>query len=290
MSEPLFLAPATLDEALALLAESAGSPLALLAGGTDLFPKWAAGQPRPERVLSLHRLAAELRQIVREGSDLLRIGASCTHSDLARSEEVRRASPALAEAAATIGAVQVQNQGTLGGNLVNASPAADLPPPLVAAGALVELASIEGRRRVPLDRFFLGYRRIDRRPDELVIAVLVPSLPAGAREHFCKVGTRRAQAIAKVNGACRLTLSGEGTILSVGIALGSIAPTVIRLTNLERWLTGRAPDEKTAEAAEAMVREAVRPIDDVRSTAEYRRHVAGRLVRRWIQHDLEPCG
>jgi CO/xanthine dehydrogenase FAD-binding subunit len=272
-----FLAPTALEEALAQLARARAE---VLAGGTDLWPKWSSGQPRPERVLSLHRLGA-LRRIVLEGG-VLHLGAACTHSDLARSEVVRRASPALAEAALTVGAVQVQNQGTIGGNLVNASPAADLPPPLVAAGAEVELASARGTRRLPLDAFYLGYRRTALREDELLTAVLVPALPAGARERFRKVGTRRAQSIAKVAASGRIALAADGTIAQAGIALGSVGPTVVRLEALEAWLRGRAPDAETARGAEARAREALSPIDDLRSSADYRRHVAGRLVHNLI--------
>ncbi len=280
---PSFLAPGRLEEALALLAEAAATaaPLEILAGGTDLWPKWlASGAPRPARVLSLHRLA-ELRQIQLEGG-WLRLGAACTHSALRRSPEVLRASPSLAEAAATIGAVQIQNQGTLGGNLINASPAADLPPPLVAAGAEVELASTAGARRLPLAELYTGYRQLARRPEELLTAVWVPALPAGGREAFRKVGTRRAQAIAKVSAACRLRLDEGGRVAEAGLALGSVAATVVRLPALERWLIGRALGEETAAEAEAQAREAVTPIDDLRSTADYRRHVVGRLVHGFL--------
>jgi CO/xanthine dehydrogenase FAD-binding subunit len=273
-----FLAPTQLEQALQLLAER--EPPEILAGGTDLWPKWTSGQPRPGRVLSLHRLV-ELRAVEdRDGQ--LRIGAACVHAALVRSVAVQRACPALAAAAATIGAAQIQNQATIGGNLANASPAADLPPPLLAAGAEVELCSTAGTRRVPLDHFFLGYRKIDRRPDELLTAVVVPSLPAGSRERFRKIGTRRAQAISKVVGACRLAVGDDGVITAAGIALGSVAATSIRLPELERWLVGRACDARTAASAEEQARQAVRPIDDLRSSAEYRTHVVGRLVYNWV--------
>jgi xanthine dehydrogenase FAD-binding subunit len=280
-----FLAPGTLGEALSLLDRP--DPPAVLAGGTDLWPLWRSGQrPMPSSVLSLHRLG-DLRRISMEG-DLLRIGACCAHARIAASGEVRRACPAVAEAAATIGARQVQNRGTLGGNLVGASPAADLPPPLCAAGAIVELASASGVRRVPIDRFFLGYRRVDLRPGELLAAVLVPPLTEGGRERFRKVGTRRAQAISKVAGACRLVLRPGGTIASAAIALGSVAPTVVRLYELEQWLEGRAPDGDTAAEAGHRTEALVSPIDDLRSTADYRRYIVGQLVRLWIL-DLPPA-
>jgi len=282
MSEPELLAPERLDQALELLSEAAaGAPPTVLAGGTDLWVRWSSGQPRPARVLSLHRLT-ELRQIGIDEDGWLRLGAACTHAELRRSLEVQRACPALAEAAATVGAAQVQEQGTLGGNLVNASPAADLPPPLLAARAEVELASRAGRRWLLLDRFFLGYRRIDLRPDELLVAVRVPPLPPPAFERFRKIGTRRAQAIAKVCGACRLGLDEAGRVALAGLAFGSVAPITLRLEELERWLVGRRLDVATAAEAEERARAAVHPIDDVRSTAEYRRSMVGRLVGDWI--------
>jgi CO/xanthine dehydrogenase FAD-binding subunit len=205
-----------------------------------------------------------------------------THAAVAGDEAVQRCAPALAAAAATIGAVQIQNRGTVGGNLVNASPAADLPPPLAAAGAEVELQSVRGARRVEVARLFTGYRQVDRAPDELLTAVLVPLLPAGAVERLIKVGTRRAQAISKVAGACRLEVDGRGRISRAGIAFGSVGPTVMRLDELEEWLAGRLADPTTAEEAGARAAAAVVPIDDLRSSADYRRHVVDRSVYRWI--------
>jgi carbon-monoxide dehydrogenase medium subunit len=282
-----FLAPSDLGGALEHLREHPGTTV--LAGGTDLWPQWTAEGRRPERVLSLP-LLEELRRIELAGG-VLRVGAAATHADLARSGAVREACPSLAEAAATVGAVQIQNRGTIGGNLVNASPAADLPPPLAAAGASVELASAgRGARRVELAAFFRGYREIDRAPDELLTAILVPALPAGGREAFHKVGTRRAQAISKVMGACRLTFADSGAVATAGIAFGSVAPTVIRLADLERWLGGRQPDEATAVEAEQRAAAAVQPIDDLRSTAAYRAYVVGRLVRRLIYQDGRTAG
>ena len=278
MSDVDFWAPRSLDGALEILAR--GHCPRILAGGTDLWPQWASGQPRPERVLSLHRLPSMRKISMEDGK--LRVGAMATHADLVRSDDVARCCPAVAEAAATIGAAQIQNRGTVGGNLVNASPAADLPPPLVAAGAEVELASRRGARRVALDAFYLGYRKIDLRPDELLVAVLVPPLPSGAREHFRKVGTRRAQAISKVMGACRLELGADGRFSRVGVAFGSVAPVVFRVLELEQWLLGRAPDAETAREADRRAAALVQPIDDLRSSAGYRRYIVGRLVRNWV--------
>ena len=279
MSETVFFTPRVLDDALEIL-DQQHQGLEILAGGTDLWPRWTAERQKPARVLSLHRLEA-LRQLHRDG-ELLRIGAAVTHSELVRSPLVRSHCPALAAAAATIGAVQIQNRGTIGGNLVNASPAADLPPPLVAAGAELELASSAGKRRLPLDAFNLGYRKIDLRPGELLAAVLVPPLPDAAREFFQKVGTRRAQAISKVMGAGRLELDEAGRLARAGLAFGSVAPVVARLEPLEQWLVGRRPDAETAAEAGQRASQLVQPIDDLRSSADYRRYIVGRLVRNWV--------
>ncbi|MFH1131514.1 MAG: xanthine dehydrogenase family protein subunit M [Pseudomonadota bacterium] len=278
MTSAEFFVPADLQNALEVLGRN--ESVKILAGGTDLWPKWTSEGNKPQRVLSLHSIK-ELRAIDEEEGEL-RIGATCTHADLIRSDLVQKACPGLVQAASEVGAIQIQNRGTIGGNLSNASPAADLPPPLVAAGAKVELASTKGTRIVPLNLFFTGYRTLDLRSDELLTAVLVPFLPQGAKEFFRKVGTRKAQAISKVVGSCRLQTNPDGTIASVGIAFGSVGPTVIRMYDLEKWLTGRAAGPETASEAAELAEKRVQPIDDLRSSAEYRRHVVGRLVYSWI--------
>lgn len=277
-NESIFVAPDDLEQALDTLGQDPEA--VVLAGGTDLWPLWTSGQAKPARVLSLHRLTC-LREIRLE-DDFLHIGAACTHSDLVHSDAVQRLCPNLPRAAATIGATQIQNQGTVGGNVANASPAADLPPPLVAAGAELELTSKHGVRRVALDAFYRGYRDVDRRPGELITAVRVPPMPDRAREHFRKVGTRQAQAISKVVGACRLELDHDGSIARAGIAFGSVGPTVVRAVKLEKWLVGQTPNQVTADAAAAMASSLVKPIDDLRSTAAYRAHVCGVMVRNWV--------
>ena len=278
MDNVTFNAPETLEEA--LIIRKREPQAVILAGGTDLWPQWSSGVPAPSRVISLHRMV-RLRRIEVE-DEFLRVGAACTHSDLVGNELVRKFCPALSEAAATVGAAQIQNRGTIGGNVVNGSPAADLPPPLVAAEALLELTSINGVRQVSIDAFYRGYKDVDLRPDELLTSVLIPPLPERAREHFHKVGTRRAQAISKVVGACRLEFGEDGTITRAGVAFGSVGPTVVRARDLERQLVGRVPDAPTAQRAAAMARGAVNPIDDLRSSAEYRVHVCGVMVRNWL--------
>jgi CO/xanthine dehydrogenase FAD-binding subunit len=256
------LRPRKLREALTMLRDE--GPLVPLAGGTDLLVALNAAAPPPERRRYLDLWALdELRGIERDGRRLV-FGALTTYSDCLRSKKVQRRLPILADAAREVGGVQIQNRGTLAGNIENGSPAGDAVPVLMAADAQVVLASRDGgERAVPLCDYYTGYRRTVRRPDELIVRIEL-DVPRG-RQQFRKVGTRAAQAISKVVMAA----------IGPRVAFGSVAPTVIRARSLEAWLAGggRDPDE-----ARRMVERDLRPIDDVRSTAEYRRRVAGNLV------------
>lgn len=274
-----FFAPSDLTEALGYLS-SHGEERIVLAGGTDLWPKWNISKHRPQNVLSLHRLTC-LREIQNEGS-VLRIGSMASHRDLIRSSQLQNHVPSLVQSARTIGACQIQNQGTIGGNVMNASPAADLPPPLAAAEAKLEFRSANSIRTLPIETFYLGYRIIDRKPDELLTAVLIPTKPPRTKDFFWKLGTRQAQAISKVVGSMRVELEPDGSIARAVLAFGSIAPTMIRLIELETWLRGRYPDFATAMQAAEMAQALIRPIDDIRSTAQYRTHIVGRMVYRGL--------
>ena len=214
-----------------------------------------------------------------------RLGACTTYTDLRRSRTILRQAPILAEMAATVGAVAIQNRGTLGGSLGNASPASDPAPLLLALDASVELARREGRRIerriVPLSRYFTGYRITAAHPDELVTAVLIAAGSlSGWRYAYRKVGTRRAQAISKVVAAIGVTATGPvGRSTSARIAFGSVAPTTVRAAATEEVLAGRRLDLAVADEARAMLLDRdIRPIDDLRSSAEYRAWVAGRLL------------
>lgn len=271
--------PRTLEEALARLAEpERPSPLA---GGTDLFVVLNDGRQPSRRYLDLTLLPG-LRGIesVRDG---LRIGARTTYSDLRRSPLVRRQAPVLAEMAATVGAAAIQNRGTLGGSLGNASPASDPAPVLLVLDASVELARREGRRverrTVPLVSFFVDYRKTAARADELVTAIQIPANSlAGWRYAYRKVGTRQAQSISKVVGAAGVSRAARSGAVA-RIAFGSVAATTIRATAAESALLGRALDADAAAAARtALLAHDLRPIDDLRSTANYRALVAGRTL------------
>ena len=266
--------PKTLAEAVRLQA-SENTRGKLLAGGTDLMVQWAAGVPVPERATSVWNLP-ELCAI-EVFPDRIEIGAGVTHAFLRDAVQIHRHVPALIAAAATVGAKQIQARGTLGGNAANASPAGDTAPALLVTGGSVLLASLAGMREVPLAQFWTAYRQIAARPDEIIAAFRLPK-KGKAMERFRKIGTRRAQAISKVMAASRILIE-KGVIRSAAIALGSVAPTPVRLAAVEAFLIGKKLSPELIDEAEALAQATVQPIADIRSTAEYRRWASGRLVR-----------
>jgi CO/xanthine dehydrogenase FAD-binding subunit len=268
---------ASLDDALAILRDDPRTPIA---GATDVYVALNFGTLVERRFLDIWALD-ELRAIEvhdgpgsSPGQAVLRIGALATYTDLIRSAEVNARLPMLVEAARLVGGVQIQNRGTLGGNLANASPAGDTLPVLLAAEATVVLRSAGGERRVAVTEFFTGYRATALRPDELIVAVEVRPVPG--RQWFRKVGTRAAQAISKI------VVAGVRGADDVRLAFGSVAATPVRARAAERALAGGDVD-----AAVAALGADVRSIDDVRSTAAYRATVAANLVRRfWRETEL----
>jgi CO/xanthine dehydrogenase FAD-binding subunit len=256
--------PRTTREALRTLDDDPS--LIPIAGATDLYVSFNFGTLPGTRFLDLWPLAPLRRIRMQDG--ILSIGSLSSYSAIMRSALVRSRVPMLVAAAREVGGVQIQNRGTLGGNIANASPAADTLPVLAAADAVVVLTSAGGTRRVPITRFYTGYRQTLRRSNELITAVEIP--PIEGRQFFRKVGTRAAQAIAKVViGAVR-----SGT---PRVALGSVAPTVVRLSAVESALAAGA----SIEEAVRILEQEIHPIDDVRSTATYRRSVACNLLRQF---------
>lgn len=253
-----------------------GAPTQVLAGGTDLMVELRTGRARPERVVDVWKLD-ELRGVRAEEAGL-RIGALATCAELRRDPKVAQGAALIAQACAEVGAEQIQARATLGGNLGTASPAADLNPALVALGARVRLVSLRGSRELDCEEFLAGYRRTLRRLDELVESVLVPTRPAGERCGLRKVGTRRAQSISKLVIALALSVEGR-RIATLRAAAGSVGPRTLRLAALERALLG-APLELAAlrAAARRSAHEDIAPIDDVRSSASYRRQVFARVL------------
>lgn len=282
-TEPRVESPTSLPEAMALLAREDGPPWRPLAGGTDLMVQLNGeiGEP-PARILDIWSLD-ELRGI-RLGDGWLDVGALTTYTELRRSSLVAEHAAALAEAAATIGAAQIQNRGTIGGNVINASPAGDTLPVLLALDAELVLSSVRGERTVPAADFWPSYRVTARAHDELLARIRIPVTP-GRQVRFRKVGTRRAQAISKVVMALSWRASTQRGWSDVRLALGSMAATPVRARRTEAVLSGAEPTRDTADAARARLEAEVTPIDDVRSTAEYRRTVAGRVLHRLIRDE-----
>jgi CO/xanthine dehydrogenase FAD-binding subunit len=285
--EPPTESPTRLEAAYALLAESDADGAAAwrpLAGGTDLMVQLVGeiGEP-PGRILDIWGLD-ELRGIAVE-ADALVLGALTTYTEIRRSPLVAEFVPVLAEAAATIGAAQIQNRGTIGGNVVNASPAGDTLPVLLAVNAEIVLGSARGERTVAAGEFWPSYRTTARRADELVVRVRIPLAP-DRQVRFRKIGTRRAQAISKVVMALAWHAPSDADAWAdVRLALGSVAATPVRAPATEAVLEGARPTRETAESAREALEGEITPIDDVRSTADYRRAVAGRVLHRLIRDE-----
>jgi CO/xanthine dehydrogenase FAD-binding subunit len=284
--EPPIELPRSLDEAFAILADAAGDGAAgitPIAGGTDVMVRITGeiGEP-PIRMIDLSRLD-ELRGIASLG-DAIEVGALTTYTEIRRSAPCREHLPALVEASATIGAAQIQNRGTLGGNIANASPAGDTLPVLLALDAEIVVGGRRGERTIAASDFWTAYRTTALAPDELILRIRFP-LAGGRETRFRKVGTRRAQAISKVVMAVAWRDGGtdDGTWREVRIALGSVADRPIRVAKTEAVLEGAKPTPEMADAAAEALAAEITPIDDVRSTAEYRRTVAARVLHRIIR-------
>ena len=274
--------PRDLNGALELLAREPGVWRAF-AGGTDLMVLLEAGRLAHKKFFSLWRLD-ELRGI-EETSEHVAIGALTTYTDVRRNETLRREFPMLCDAARETGGIAIQNRGTLGGNIANASPAADSPPALLAYGAGVELISTAGVRRVAYEDFHTGYKQTVMRPDELIARIILPRTRPDARHYYRKVGTRRAQSISKVCFAALAEVEG-GRIGEIRMAFGSVAPVVLRCTKTEAVLKGRALDGETVRAAVAELAGEITPIDDIRSTAAYRLRVCQNLLENFLTSGL----
>lgn len=282
-----FRSACSTEEAVTWLAEL-GADGCVLAGGTDVMMQYARHELGPAAFVHIERIE-ELAGVGRDG--VVRIGALVTHRRLAEDAALRTSNPALADAAATVGGWQTQSVGTLGGNLCNGSPAADSAPPLLVADATVELQSRAGIRRVPLEEFFLGRRRVDRRPEELLTAVEVEPLGSRQAEVYLKVGRRGAMVVAVVGLAARLSFDARGAIAAARVALCSAAPTPLRVRSVEQALVGLdaalpgwqdATSPSLRDGIDALMH-AVSPIGDLRSSEAYRRAVLPGLLARAIE-------
>jgi len=279
------VAPDSLSAVVSLLAQQPGEWLPI-AGGTDVMVQYASGRLAARKLVSVWNLP-ELRRIdVSQGE--ISIGAACTYTDLRDHKIVEREFPLLAGAARWTGGIANQNRGTLGGNIVNASPAADSLPALLAYEAELILVSARGERRVKYVDFHTGYKKTLLAADELIRAVCLPRRFAGYTSYSRKVGARKAQAIAKVCLAALGRLA-DGVVEDIRIAVGSVAPVPLRLRETERSVKGKTIDAALLSRVRGIAIGEIHPIDDMRSTAAYRSGVLANLVEEFLQ-DLSACG
>jgi len=274
------IAPGTLDGVLAAMAEHPGA-LTPLAGGTELMVALGAGRLLQKSFVSLGGLK-ELRFLDDSNPEVLRIGAGTTFTDLRRSEVIAREFSLIAQTASWTGSLANQNRGTLGGNIANASPAADTPPALLAYDAAIELISVRGVRTLPYGEFHLGYKKTALAADELVFAVRLPRRFAGYTQWVRKVGTRNAQAISKI-AIAGLTRVEDGVLYDIRLGAASLRDRPVRLTAVEAAVEGHTVTDETIRAARAALVGEVAPIDDIRSTAKYRVAVAQNLVEEFLR-------
>jgi CO/xanthine dehydrogenase FAD-binding subunit len=274
--------PATLDEALELLSRSQGE-WRPFAGGTDLMVLMEAGKLAHHKFFSIWHLD-ELRGI-EETPEHITLGALTTYTEIQRNATMQREFPMLCQAASETGAIAIQNRGTIGGNIANGSPAADSPPALIVYDAELELLSAKGSRVLPYQGFHTGYKQTLMREDELIGRIRLPRRGGGGgtpwKQYYRKVGTRKAQAISKICFAGAARLDGE-QIEDVRIALGSVAPTVISCARTAHLLRGRKVGAETITAAQKEMATEIAPIDDLRSTADYRLQVSLNLLEDFL--------
>jgi CO/xanthine dehydrogenase FAD-binding subunit len=273
------VAPRTLPGVLSLLAEEPGvwQPIA---GGTDVMVQYSAGVLRTRKLVSIGNLS-ELRRVEVLG-DEIQIGAGCTYTDLREHDLIGREFTLLSVAAHWTGGIANQNRGTLGGNIVNASPAADSLPALLVYEADLILISARGERRVPYTGFHVGYRKTQLAADELVRTICLKRRYSEYYAHARKVGARNAQAISKVCLAALGRHTG-GVVEDVRLAMASVAPVPLRLAETERIIHGKLINAELLQMARKSAAAEVRPIDDIRSTARYRAAVAGNLVGEFLE-------
>ena len=269
------IAPATLEEALSLLAASPGE-WTPFAGGTELMVAYSAGRLKAEKLLSLGALP-ELATITIENNRGVTLGGCVTFAQIRGNPHLQRSFPLLVKAAAWIGSIANQSRATLAGNIANGSPAADAPPALLVYDAQIELLSRSGARTIPYADFHTGYKQNLLRPDEIIRAVLLQTPKPSSLEALHKVGTRKAMAITKVALAVRAFLDKNKTI-DIRLAAASLADRPIRLLQTEDALRGKTLDEQTCRCALLALHSESAPIDDIRSTAAYRSQVAANLL------------
>ena len=276
--------PESVADCLAVLGERRGEAR-LIAGGTDLVPQMKVGVSHPACVVDLSGIT-ELKTLEVGGDGALRVGAAVSARALELASSARTGFRALAESAGLVGSVQVRTLATLGGNVCNAAPSADMAPPLLALDAVAVVAGPNGRRQVPIAEFFKGVRQTVLGPDELLVELVIPAAEAGSGGNYRRHTPRRELDIAIVGVASQVTVK-DGRCTSARIALGAVAPTPLRAEAAEQSLVGQELTPERIEEAARLAVEAARPISDQRGSAEYRRHLVRVLTRRTLTTALE---
>jgi CO/xanthine dehydrogenase FAD-binding subunit len=275
--------PRTLEELWAFLKQHAGA--AIYAGGTDLLVTMRAGRINPDCLVCLERLDA-LKGVKDHGREIF-VGAATTHSWLIEDRSIREQFPVLVKAASVLGSPPIRHMGTIGGNIVTASPAGDTLPALYTLSAEVELRSSDSSRRLPIGSFIKGPGQVDLASGEILTGVWLSKDQDWNVSHYEKIGRRKAQACAVASMAAVLELSESDTIKRARLAWGSVGPTVVTSDELENALVGERLSEETLKSAGDLLEQVVSPIDDIRASAEYRRMVAKALLLRLRQYGFK---
>jgi carbon-monoxide dehydrogenase medium subunit len=277
-----YIQPTSVETVLEILTER-GAGARIVAGGTDLILEMEAGdRAGVDTIVDVSRIS-NLDRICLDDEDVIHLGPMVTHNQCAASKLIREFAFPLAQAAWMVGAPQIRNRGTVAGNLITASPANDTIPPLMALSAEVTLRSKAGERVVSLAKFYAGVRKTVMEPDEMLVDISFPAMDVNTqRGAFYKVGLRRTQAISVVNLAAVLTFDDDG-VIKAGLTFGSVAPTVVHAKKTEKYLVGKTLDEATISEAVKLARKDIKPIGDLRGSADYRRYMAGVIVKRLLQ-------
>ncbi len=278
-----YLRPKNLQEAVEQLGRY-GEEAKILAGGTDLIPMIRDCLITPKTMIDISFLD-ELRYIREEG-DMIKIGALTTHSEILKSPLINGKTGVLAKAEKVLGATQIRNRGTIGGNLCNASPAADTAPPLMVLNAKLKAISVEGERIIPIEEFFTGPRKNALKPNEILVEVQVSPEPEKSGSSFIKLGRRRALTLSVVSTAALIVMDGV-KCRDARIALGAVAPTPVRAKETEKLLINKELNGEVISSAAEKVVEEINPITDIRGSAEYRKEMSKVLTKRCLLEALE---
>ena len=290
MTVPVFehYRPTALADALTLMAEH-GDAARPIAGGTDLVPQMRAGRLTPAYLVSLNRVVG-MAEIEATPDGGLRLGAGVRIAAAAQHVAVRERWPGLAHACTVMATTQVRHMGTIAGNLCNGSPCADTSAPLLAADAVLELASAQGQRELALRDFHRGAKDVDLNDGELVVAIRLPAPPPRSGACYLRISARSKVDMAAAGVASRVTLNPDGSVASARLAMSAVAPTPLRCDEAEALLSGQIPNLALLAQVATACMAAARPIDDVRASAAWRRAVVGVLARRTLQSALEIAG